>query len=299
MVTKERNGSGIHRVARMVNPNLEPLFPGGEITTFQGRTKSYLIETYRSGSDYGFVRSVEGGYSLMNPEYQGLVELARNLYGAVYPERARRNPELTTERILKGLSYPRTILMFALHEGIPVGHGIFPKLDIQGEPVLYSSRAFLAEHEREGLGTHVLERAIDLHRRESARAHRQLYNGMLMTQNWFSIRSLENLKESGTIETIQPIDGPYDAWGRHLLYGVHARVFVSSTAIEDSGLSRGELREVGINEAATRPEEGTRAWEIYQTMVLRPPDGAGLNIYNGDVLYVRFTFPRPVLIATA
>lgn len=227
-----------------------------------------------------------------------MVDLSRNLYAAVYPERARRNPELTTDRVLKSLSYPRTILMFALHEEVPVGYGIFPRLDIEGRPVLYSSRGYVLDHEREGIGTHVLERAIELHRRESARARRPLFDGMLMTQNWYSIRSLEHLRDSGVIEKIQSLDEPYDDEGKIILYGVHSKVFVASTAIEDSGLSRGELREVGRNEAAIVPEEGTRAHEIYQKMVLRPPYGIGLSPHAGDVWYLRFTFPRAAVLST-
>lgn len=274
------------------SPNRKPPFKGGLITPFTGKTRVYSIKTIYSGSEQGFVKKNDSGYKV-NPGYECLVAIIDDLYRHVYPERAKRNPELTTERILKGLSYPRTILELILYEDIPVGYGGFPRLDIDGEPVLYSSRTILSEHVQEGVGTHILEKAIELQRKKAARTHgRPLRNGMLMTQNYGSIRSLEILQERGAIERIQPIGEPFDQEGKRILYRVHSMVFVASDAIEATGCSRGELREVGINETAVSPKEGTRGWFVQQKMVLHPPYGAGINILAGDVLYVRYIIPE-------
>ncbi len=267
-------------------------------TSFTGKSRGgYEIETYKSGIEVCFVRKIDNNGYLTIPGCAGLVKVVRDLYIAVYPERARRNPDLTITRMMRSLSYPRTVLELVKYQGIPVGYGIFPRLDIDGEPVLYSSRALIAEHEREGLGTHILERAISFHRRATVIGHKQLLEGMLMTQNWQSIRSLEHLQERGIVDKIQPIGEPFNEQGKRMLYGVHSRVFISSAAIEETGLSIGELREVGVNETVSPPQEGTRAWEIYETMVNRPPRGLGLNPYAGDVVYVRFTFPRSAAAA--
>lgn len=269
------------------------------VTSFEGKGGlDYEIVTYRSGSEGSFVRKVENnGYSV-DTECADLVETVRRLYIAVYPERARRNPTLTDLRIQKGLSYPRTVLELIKHRGVPVGYGIFPRFDIEGEPVLYSSRAIISTHEKEGLGTHILERAIAIHNTAVHRGqHRPLLEGMLMTQKWESIRSLEHLQERGVVDKIQPIGEDYDEQGKRILYGVHAKVFVSSAAIDERGVSKGELREVGMNEVIRFPQEGTRGYEIQQKLVNHPPYGLGLNLAAGDVVYVRFTLPRSIVAA--
>lgn len=279
----------------------KPLFEEGEVSEFQGEGNLYYIETYRTHNGSGFVKRVSESSYQDIPEFVGLVGLVRDLYEEVYPERSRKDPDLTTKRVLKSMSFPRTILMIAMHEQLPVGFGIFPRLDVRGEPVLYSSRGFVKEHEHHGLGTIFLERSIGQHRDESLRAHRSLTNGMLFSQNWYSLRSLEILKERGVIENIQsPIfDESYDEAGKHILYGIHSQVWVASASIEESGRSQGELRVVGPNEAATVPEEGTRAREIHDKMIFHPPYGLGINVGAGDVAFVRFTFPRSPLVLVA
>lgn len=278
----------------------EPLFRGGIVTDFIGRNGDlYTVETYKSGSENSFVKKVGVGY-IEAPGYDGLVATLIGLYEVVYPERTRRNPVLTLERMIRTLSHPRTILEIIRHEGVmPVGYGIFPKLDVQGEPVFYSSRAIVLAHEGQGAGTYTLERAIELHRKESARVNKPLNNGMFMTQNCYSIKSLENLRDKGVIERIQSLDEPYDPEGKHILFGIHSQVRLASQAIEDTGVSRGELQEVGRNEAALVPEEGTRAREIYDKMVLHPPTGLGMNLPAGDVWYLRFSFPSSIVAAAA
>lgn len=274
----------------------EPLFGRGVVTDFVGKNADlYTIETYKSGSENSFVKQVGVGY-IEAPGYDGLVATLMGIYEAVYPERTKRNPVLTLDRMIRTLSHPRTILEIIRHEGvIPVGYGIFPKLDVWGEPVFYSSRAIVLEHEGLGLGIHIFERAIELHRR----VNKLLHNGMFMTQNCYSIRTLEILRDKGVIEKIQSLGEPYGNEGKGILYGVHSRVWLASQAIEETGVSRGELREVGRNEAALVPEEGTRAREIYDKMVQHPPDGLGMNLAAGDVWYPRFTFPSSIVAATA
>lgn len=265
--------------------------PGG----FSGRTRSYTVKTFKSGAEHGFVRVSAQQFQPIE-EFAPLVGIIHNLYCDVYPERARRNPELTAQRILQSLSHPRTILELILCGEKPVGYGIFPKLDVGGEPVLYSSRAILAQHIQEGLGTHILGEAIVQARKESARCKRRpLRSGFLMTQKWESIRSLEVLKERGLVGTIQPIDKPFDSEGEKLLFMVHSQMRINSTGIELTGRSRRELIEVGFNENAEIPREGTRGWEIFQKIVSRQPEGAGVNLFDGDVLYVRFTISPEIL----
>lgn len=267
----------------------------GEVTHFSGKTKEYDIKTIKSGAFRAFVTGNElMGYEAV-PDCKEVVETVDNLYRLVYPLRAKRNPELTTRRVLKSLSHPRTTLELILDEGEPVGYGVFPILDINGTPVLYSSRAILKEHTREGIGTHILEKVIESHKRASARTQKPLREGMLMTQKWESIRSLEELKMRGIIDKIQPFDEPYDQEGKRILFGVHSLMFVGSSGIEETGVSHAEVEEVGPNETATIPEEGSRGWQIQQKMVLHPPNGAGLNLQAGDMQYVRFTLHNPQL----
>ncbi len=278
--------------------DIKALLDRGAASPFQGRTNEYGIYTFRSGPKHGFVERTKSGL-LVVPGNKDLAVVIDRLYRSVYPERAEKNPELTTERILKGLSYPNTILTLIMFGELPVGFGIFPRLEVGAyrEPVLYSSRAIIKAHEHEGVGTHVLERAISLQQRDSLRFHKPLRHGMLMTQSWKSVRSLEHLKETGSIEKIQPLDEPYDRLGKDILFGVHSQVWVNSEAIDETGLSRGELSEVGENETVESPKRGTRGDEIDQSMVRRPPNGAGMIAKDGDVIYYHFWLPERYLAA--
>lgn len=273
-----------------IDPQL--LLPRGETTSFRGRTRLYTIRMFRSGSEHGFVTRIDEDNFKLNPELVPLVKTVDDLYQRVYPERTKRNPELTTKRILKSLSNPRTLLYLILHEGVAVGYGIFPRLDSDGESIFYSSRAILPEHVQEGAGTHILELGIRRHRKETTRLSRPLHDGFLMTQRWESIRSLEKLRDRGIIGKIQPIEEPFDERGVGLLYVVHAQVRVNSTGIDRTGRSRGELSEVGYNENLGAPRAGTKAEDIFNRITSNPPRGAGVNPFNGDVLYVRFTIPQ-------
>ena len=171
------------------------LFRGGAVTFFGGKTRSYTVETCRSGNS-------KNGF-LGIPEYSGLMNVVRDLYLGIYPDRDR---DLSIDRVRQSLSHPRTILELARYQGDPVGFGIFPRLLISGEPVLYSSRAFQPEHEGQGLGTHVLEEAIRLHQEELVRSHRSLHWGALMTQNALSVLTLQKIP---TVETDFPFSRLY------------------------------------------------------------------------------------------
>lgn len=268
--------------------NLRPLFEGGEINHFAGKTKPYSIEIYNSGKRNGFTGM---------PEYSGLIDVATNLYLNIYSTRDR---ELSIDRMKRGLSHPRTILMLALHQGTPVGFGLFPRLLISGEPVIYSSRGFEPKHEGEGLGTQVLDKAIQLHQKES---YRSIRFGVLMTQNAFSVVTLYKLKERGLIEKILPFDERYDQdpeqEAQRIMLGVHREVYMKSLVlIPPTGVSRGELKELGMNEAIyRRPRQGyEEASRIHETMVSSPsmkiPNGLGMNREDGDVVYVTFKLKR-------
>lgn len=261
----------------------------GPVAFFKGRTRLYTIRVIRSGSEHGFVAKIDNDHFQLIPEFTPVVEIVHFLNRHVYPERARRNPELTTKRVLNSLSHPRTILEVALYEGIPVGYGIFPRLDADRESLVYSSRAIVAEHVQEGLGTYMLEQAILRHKKEAVRWNRPLEELFLMTQRWESIKTLKVLQGRGLIETIQPIDEPYDERGLRLLYVVHSQVCLNSTGIDQTGRSAGELSEVGHNENFTRPdpEKNPEGAELFDKITKSPPKGAGVNPFNGDELYVR------------
>lgn len=266
----------------MVQTERKSLFERRGVVAFQGKTKNYCIETQMTPNGHVFTDT---------PEYSGLVEVVTNLYLAVY---ANRDRDISIERMRKSLSHPRTILELATYKGNPVGFGIFPRLIISGEQVLYSTRAFKEDHEGEGLGTHVLSEAIRLHQGESAKAHRSLRWGALMTQNPLSVLTLRKLD---LIELIYPFDALYGGKNRQaqsLLLGIHKAVYMSSRGIDTiTGVSKGELSEIGMNETYRPSREHTRAWEIFQKMISPAPDGFGMNREAGDVVYVLFKFKKP------
>lgn len=281
------NGNDLHS---------ETLFGGGGVTTFQGKTNLYDLETYNSG---------KLAFTDM-PEYAGLVDLATEVYLATYPNRGR---DKSIERMRKGLSHPRTILMLALHEGNAVGFGIFPRIfTSEGPPVIYSSRAFQEGHDGQGLGTYVLERGIQLQQEESSRAHRSLHWGNLMTQNELSIYTLYKLKEVGIIEKIFPFDYLYDEAeeekkdidadaARHIMLGMHNLFHIDSMGINNiTGVSKGELRELGPNETYRRPPGRPELREIYDRMVKAPTWNNTMNLYmhlpDGDVVYATFKLKK-------
>ena len=253
---------------------------GGRETPFNGKTKVYTIKTFHSGRDRFMEMS----------EFAPLIDQATDLYLKVYPT---RDTDMSVERMKHSLSHPRTILMLAEHKGVPVGFGIFPRLLIGGEPVPYSSRAFLPEHEGQGLGPHTLGTAIELHQEEVARSHRIIHYGFLMTQNAFSIDTLRKIPSIGEIF---PFDMRYniDRVAQYLLLGVHNQVYLASQGINTiTGVSEGELSEIGMNEAY-KPDRNHRAWKIHQEMVSSLlTGGLGMNRERGDVVYVGFRIKRP------
>ncbi|OGE64513.1 hypothetical protein A3I48_03575 [Candidatus Daviesbacteria bacterium RIFCSPLOWO2_02_FULL_36_7] len=269
---------------REQGPRLEAelLFSGGVAVLFRGKDRDYQIEIYRSGC------TKDGFLGL--PEYSGLEEIVRGLYLGIYPDRDR---DLSIARMKQGLSHPRTILELVRYEGVPVGFGIFPRLLVSGEPVVYSSRAFELEHEGQGLGTHVLKEAIRLHQESLAKSHRSLRWGALMTQNALSVLTLQKIP-------MVEIDYPFrrlfseDREAQSLMLGVHREVYLSSLSIDTTtGVSRGELRELGMNEAYRPNRDHQKAWAIHQRMVSLPPHGFGMNREAGDVVYVLFKLRKP------
>lgn len=267
MATKIENGT--------IFPTVEP---------FPGKAANYRVEAYYSDKSNRFTDM---------PEYSELVDTVTGLYLGVYPTRDR---EISIDRMRRSLSHPRTILMLARHQGNPVGFGIFPRFFIDGEPILYSTRAFMPEHEGQGLGTHVLNRAIMLHQEIVTGMHRSLRWGVLMTQNAFSIVTLKRLQESGRVGKIYPVDELYNENrdAQSILLAVHREVYMHSLGIDTfTGVSRAELKELGMNEAYRPNREHRDAWEIHQRMVSSRPDGWGMNRERGDVVYVTFELKKP------
>ena len=259
------------------------------ISPFGGKSKGYDIDTYYSGKRTAFTAM---------PEYAGLIDAVTDLYLCIYPTRDR---EISIERMRKWLSHPRTILMLVLNEDIPVGFGIFPRLIVDRERVLYSSRALLPEHEGQHVGTHLLDKAIRLYQEELARTHSSLHWGVLMTQSAFSIVTLKKLQREGNIGTIFPVDEPYDhnRDAQSVLLAVYREVYLRSLSIDTiTGVSRGELGGLGMNEAYRPSREHQEAYKIHQRMVSSPPDGWDMNRERGDVVYVTFELKRPNGTAT-
>lgn len=270
----DRPNSGIFK---SVNTEPTPLFPGGAVAEFRSKSdRLYTIETYYSNG--GNRRTF-----LELPEYHGLVDTLTRLYLDIYPNRDRK---ISIDRMKQTLNHPRTILKLIRYEDDPVGFGVFPKLLIYGEPVVYSSRAFKRRHESQGMGTLILREAVEEHRRESQKAHRSLRWVAFMTQNPYSELTAEKL---ATVEENFPFGSRYSesSEAKWYLLGVHHQVHMSSLGIDTvTGVSRGELREIGMNERGRPDRKHVRAWEIYQEMVSAPPAGLGMNREAGDVVYV-------------
>lgn len=263
---------------------IKPLFRGGTCTVFEGKTNSYIIDTYYSnnGNRTSFLEKTQ--------VYGELIESVTKLYTDIYP---RRNRELSLERVRKNLSYPRTILMLARYRDELVGCGIFPRLliptDFTTEPVVYSSRTFRHKHEGQGLGTYVLGKAIELHQEEVVRSRRAIRYGALMTHNPQSVASLEKLPSVGEIF---PFEKSYEQnrEEQQILLGIHKAVYIASPEIDINGVSRHELWEQGMNETYRPTSKYTRAYEIYEKMI--SPRGLRMNREAGDVVYVIYKLKK-------
>ncbi len=270
---------------------VRPLFAGGVVTFFKGKTNEYCVETYTTPNGNGFTSM---------SEYSDLVEAVTALYLGVY---SNRDKDISIERMKRSLSHPRTILELVTHQGIPVGFGIFPRLLIEvgeppyREPVIYSTRAFEKDYEGDGLGTHVLDRAIQLHQEQSLKGHRLVRYGALMSQNPLSVYTLEGLDY---VEQIWPFGERYEknTTPQSIMLGIHHKVRMSSLSINtQTGVSEGELSEIGENNTWRPSREPKRVWDIHQEMVHRPPDGLGMNREAGDVVYVTYRFKKPNVVS--
>lgn len=259
----------------------ESLFIGGTVTQFRGKTRFYTIETYYNGNRTAFTEM---------SEYFGLVNLVTALYLEIYPN---RDKDLAEARMEQGLSHPRTRLDLLLHEGNPVGYGISSRFFIDGEPVVYISRAIQEKHGGENAGTYFVNSAVQWHQEESMRSHRQLHWLALMTQNPLSVLTLE---KSPYIDRIFPFGERYNSKrnreAQSLMLGVHQKVYMFSRGINTStGVSKGELRELGMNENFRPSREHPRALAIYQEMI--SPEGLDMNREAGDEVYVLARIKRP------
>lgn len=249
------------------------------ITTFQGKDNVYTVETYNSGA-------LRNGFMGV-PEYRCVVDDVKGAYLRTYID---RDVDMSIGRVEKILSHPRTILELVKHEGIVVGFGAFPRLFIEGDQVLYSSRAFESEHERQGGGVYVLDRAIELHNEELAKSHNRLRSGALMTQNPASIVSLQRAQRAKDIHPFLRLGGRYERNSKpqRIMLAVHNWAMMNSRSINTlTGVSKGEVWEVGMNENF-RPDKGSSTWEIYQEMVAASPEGLEMNREAGDVVYITY-----------
>lgn len=261
------------------NAPYQLLCEGGKAIGFQGKTNVYRIEIYNSGYRSAFID---------RPEYSGLIDVVTGLYLDIFQNRDR---DISIERMRKSLSRPRTLLMLAMYQGVPVGFGIFPRFLINRESVLYSTRAFLPEHEGQGLGLHFLDEAIRLHQKALSRSHRLLRWGVLMTQNALSVVTLRRLD---VVEKIFPFDELYtaDREAQYYMLAIHSKVFLSSRFLSTiTGVSKGEMSKIGMNETYRPNREHQEAWQIYQRMV-SPPPNLDMNREGGDVVYVTFRIRR-------
>ncbi len=277
----------------------KPRYEGGIVIPFQGKTTFYYIEAYDSGSR-GFTEQLE---------YSSLVDQTVELYLATYPY---RDHDMSVERIMRGLSHPRTKLLIAYDGDVAKGFGLFPRFSFEGEPVIYSSRAFLKEGD--GLGTGVLDLGIQLHQEDAIKGRNKIPSwGVLMTQNVYSKMTLDKLKEQGRIKKILPFDVRYDdkvdpdaPLAKRLMGAVHNYVNLNSAALfTGTGVSRGELREVGENEVR-KPDKydakgnETAAWKTFHQMfteaTYEEPQNLGMSVHNGDVDYIAFKFCKPGIV---
>ncbi len=252
----------------------------GEVTSFQGKSTTYTVETYKSDRIKGFTQM---------PDYNELVEVVTDLYLNRYPQRGR---EPSIDRVRRSMSHPRTILLLARQQGVPIGFGIFSRLYLSREPILYASPVFQEDQEDEGLEMEVLNKAIQLHEEDVATSYRFIRFGVLTTQNPFLVGRLEQLP---AIETIFPFHQRYNKnpEAQKIMLEVHRKVMINSQSIyTETGVSKGELLEIEINETYRPRRVNKRIWEIYQEMV-SPPPGLDMNRERGDVVYITFKLKRP------
>ncbi len=270
-----------------MNIKVETLDP--KIIPFQGERRSFIWEVFNSGSvKDGFIGIPELGY---------VVDIVNGLYSAVYPY---RNPDLAEKQVRKVLNNPREILMLAKHNGEYVGYGAFPRLRVDEDSFMYSSRAFLAEFDGDGLGTNALDQAIDMHNEELARAHRHyLVYGALYTQNPASIASVIRSERTNNIHPFRNFGGFYEmnSTPQRVMQETHARFLANSRVLYNlTGVCKGELWGLGANQSYI-PGRSALADEIHREMV--GPDDLDMNIPQGDVVIVVYDIKKPEIAERA
>ncbi|OGE33487.1 hypothetical protein A3J19_01575 [Candidatus Daviesbacteria bacterium RIFCSPLOWO2_02_FULL_41_8] len=262
--------------------------------TFQGRSNEYDVRVYRSnhGNKASFAEI---------PECAGLIEDITDLYLGVYPQRDR---DKSIERVRKSLSYPRTIVELAYSEDQLVGAGIFPRFNLEGEPLFYSSRFILPDHTRQGLGPYMMEDAILRHQQELATAHRVLRFGAIMAMNPDSVGSLWKLSIVGDSwpirkpanDQVEPTVNfyPQGSTQQLLMLRAHGLFHMASDSIHVlTGVSSAELSELGMNETYKPGAEKRMSWLIHKIMVSRYPQGLSMNREAGDLMCMVFEILKP------
>lgn len=267
-------------MSTMVEISLEP-----KIIPFKGRNgQSYNWEIYSSGS-------VREGF-LGIPELKDKVDTVQVLYSATYPY---RNPVLAEAQVLKVLGLPKEYLMLARDEaGEYVGYGAFPRSGDGDDTFMYSSRAFLAEHESAGLGTNALDQAIDLHNEELAKIHRHLLVfGALYTQNPASVASVIRSERTDNVRPFRNYGGRYEMNSRPqgIMKEVAKRFLANSITVDNlTGVCTGELWGLGANQSYM-PGRSALADEIYKEMISR--NELNMNIPQGDVVILVYDIKKP------
>ncbi|MBI3103959.1 hypothetical protein HYZ05_03380 [Candidatus Daviesbacteria bacterium] len=253
---------------------------------FQGSrdNKPYIWEVHNSGA-------TRTGF-LGIPECRELVEnIVPGLYLKTYPY---RDQAMASARVTMTLSHPRSILMLARYEDEYVGYGVFPRLVIRGDSVVYSSRAFTAAHEGQGLGTNALDQVIKIHNDELRRLHQKpLAYGALYTGSPVSLASIVRSENTDNVRPLFRREG-LKGGGRYVMLSgpqrvvkeIHSLFLPNTTSLNNlTGVCRGELRDIGPNQSYI-PGRSVLADQIYGEMISTYPDGLDMNIPQGDVVIV-------------
>lgn len=272
--------------------NREILIPGKQIV-YQGRSS-------------GRIYTIKSHYSESPIERADLIyELFQN-YRCTFLNRDERMSFL---RVSESVRHPRTLVLFARHEDIVIGHAILPRYLHENDYYMYSSRAIQKEYEQDGLGIEMWRIGLGIHRGIIAKS--RIIRGILfMTQNAASVRSLEILRRSRVMNgAIYPFERGYDReleaqnamLAGHLLFRLTPQEFYTNPATSSvsrvldlvTGVGRGELEELGVNEGFDL-KPGTRTAEIHEIMFNRKPEEGGLGMTKKDVVWTLLMRKNPV-----
>ena len=254
--------------------------------SFQGRGRSYTWKVHYSGSS-------KNGFLGM-PGYKDLTDrIVPELYMNTYPY---RDEAMSRARVTMTLNQQRTFLMLARDENMDyVGYGVFPRLLVGTNYVMYSSRAFIEEHEGQGLGTDGLNLAMGLHNEDLRRSHQKLVYGALYTGNPVSLASVVRANNTDNIrplrkqledEDLRKGGGSYQMLSVpiQVVKAIHAQFLPNTTELNNiTGVCRGELWGLGPNRSYVAGRSAL-VDKIRDEMVSR--NRLNMNLDQGDVVIV-------------